>query len=145
MTPTPGRPKRHYGLGAVSYHGGETVVVIRRRKRRKEVAELSQCLVHKDPTGTCDVAWDKAGTHEDDEVEVVVRAAAGRLVLPYPPTYGRWLDPIEMPWRHFRCEATHCESHAAVEDPLTASSGFFDRYKRPSVCCRSWQRNGFWQ
>jgi putative transposase len=40
MIPTPGQPKVHYGLGAVNYHTGETVVIIRRRKLRKEVAEL---------------------------------------------------------------------------------------------------------
>ena len=38
--PTPGQPKVHYGLGAVNYHTGETVVIIRKRKRRLEVAEL---------------------------------------------------------------------------------------------------------
>jgi putative transposase len=32
------------------------------------------------------VAWDNANTHEDDEVEEVVRAAAGRLVLLSLPT-----------------------------------------------------------
>jgi hypothetical protein len=47
MIPTPGRPKKHYGLGAVNYHTGETAVLIRRRKRRKEVAELLQLLVDK--------------------------------------------------------------------------------------------------
>jgi hypothetical protein len=49
MIPTPGQPKRHYGLGAVNYHTGETVVIIRRRKRRIEVAELLQLLVDKLP------------------------------------------------------------------------------------------------
>ena len=44
--------------------------------------------------------------HEDDEVEAVVRAAAGRLVLLYLPTYSPWLNPIEMLWRHFRREVT---------------------------------------
>ena len=52
MIQTPGQPKVHYGLGAVNYHTGETVVIIRRRKRRPEVAELLQALVDKHPTGT---------------------------------------------------------------------------------------------
>jgi putative transposase len=51
MIPTPGQPKRHYGLGAVNYHSGETVVIIWKRKRRKEVAELP-CLVDKHRTFT---------------------------------------------------------------------------------------------
>jgi transposase len=127
MIPTPGQPKKHYGLGAVNYHTGETVVIIRRRKRRKEVAELLQLLVDKHRTGTIYVAWDNANTHEDDEVEAVVRAAAGRLVLLYLPTYSPWLNPIEMLWRHFRREVTHCELYTTVKDLLAASSDFFDR------------------
>ena len=127
MISTPGQPKRHYGLGAVNYHTGETVVIIRRRKRRKEVAELLQLLVDKHPTGTIYVAWDNANTHEDDEVEAVVRAAAGRLVLLYLPTYSPWLNPIEMLWRHFRREVTHCELFETVKELLAASERFFDR------------------
>ena len=130
MIPTPGQPKKHYGLGAVNYHTGETVVIIRKRKRRKEVAELLQLLVDKHPTGTIYVAWDNANTHEDDEVEAVVRAAAGRLVLLYLPTYSPWLNPIEMLWRHFRREVTHCDLFETVEELLNASRDFFDRYNQ---------------
>ena len=128
MIPTPGQPKRHYGLGAVNYHTGETVVIIRKRKRRLEVAELLQVLVEKHPTGTIYVAWDNASTHQDDEVEAVVRAAAGRLVLLYLPTYSPWLNPIEMLWRHFRREVTHCELFETVKALLEAAQAFFDRY-----------------
>ena len=128
MIPTPGQPKVHYGLGAVNYHTGETVVIIRRRKRRPEVAELLQALVDKHPTGTIFVAWDNANTHEDDEVEAVVRAAAGRLVLLYLPTYSPWLNPIEMLWRHFRREVTHCEIFETVKLLIEASYNFFKRY-----------------
>ena len=102
MIPTPRQPYKRYGLGAVNYHTGETVVLFRRRKRRREVAQLLEALVDKHPTGTIFVAWDNSNTHEDDEVEEVVRAAAGRLVLLYLPTYSPWLNPIEMLWRHFR-------------------------------------------
>ena len=130
MIPTPGQPKKHYGLGAVNYHTGKTVVIIRKRKRRKEVAELLQLLVDKHPTGTIYVAWDNANTHEDDEVEAVVRAAAGRLVLLYLPTYSPWLNPIEMLWRHFRREVTHCELFETVKELLNASRDFFDRYNQ---------------
>jgi len=63
MIPTPGQPKVHYGLGAVNYHIGETVVIIRRRKRRKEVAELLEALLEKHPQETIYVAWDNALTH----------------------------------------------------------------------------------
>ena len=33
MIPTPAQPKKRYGIGAVDYHTGETVVLIRRGKR----------------------------------------------------------------------------------------------------------------
>ena len=130
MIPTPGQPSKRYGLGAVNYHTGETVVLFRRRKRRQEVAELLQVLVDKHPTGTIYVAWDNADTHADDEVEAVVRAAAGRLVLLYLPTYSPWLNPIEMLWRQFRREVTHGELFASLDALLKAGHAFFDRYNQ---------------
>ena len=69
MIPTPGQPNTHYGIGAVNYHTGETVVIVRRHKRRREIAELLQTLVDKHPDKTVYVAWDNASTHEDDEIE----------------------------------------------------------------------------
>lgn len=130
MIPTPRQPYKRYGLGAVNYHTGETVVLFRRRKRRKEVAELLQTLVDKHPTGTIFVALDNASTHQDDEVEAVLRAAAGRLVLLYLPTYSPWLNPIEMLWRQFRREVTHCELFESVKALLVAARAFFDRYNQ---------------
>jgi putative transposase len=130
MIPTPGQPTKRYGLGAVNYHTGETVVLFRRRKRRREVAELLQALVDKHPTGTIYIAWDNAGTHWDDEVETVIRGAAGRLVLLYLPTYSPWLNPIEMLWRQFRRDVTHCELFATLTALLQAAQDFFDRYNR---------------
>jgi transposase len=105
-------------------------VLFRRRKRRREVAELLQALVDKHPTETIYVAWDNADTHADDEVEAVVRAAAGRLVLLYLPTYSPWLNPIEMLWRHFRREVTHGELFVSLDALLKAAHAFFDRYNQ---------------
>ncbi len=130
MVPTPGQPEKRYGIGAVNYHTGETVVQFQRRKRRREVAELLEALLARHPTGTVYVAWDNADTHEDDEVEDVVRAAAGRLVLLYLPTYSPWLNPIEMLWRHFRREITHCELFETMQALLTAARDFFSRYNQ---------------
>ena len=129
MIPTPGQPEKRYGIGAVNYHTGETVVRFERRKRRQEVATLLEALGAKHPTGIIYVAWDNADTHQDDEVEAVVRAAAGRLVLLYLPTYSPWLNPIEMLWRHFRREVTHCELFASVK-ALLAAADFFARYNQ---------------
>jgi putative transposase len=130
MIPTPAQPTKHYGIGAVNYQTGKTVVLVRRHKRRREIAELLQALLDQHPTGTVHVAWDNASTHEDDEVEAVVRGAAGRLVLLYLPTYSPWLNPIEMLWRHFRREVTHCELFATVQALLAAARAFFDRYNQ---------------
>lgn len=127
MIPTPGQPTKHYGIGAVNYYTGETEVIFRRRKRRREIAELLQHLLDKHPTGTIYVAWDNAGTHEDDEIEAMVRGAAGRLVLLYLPTYSPWLNPIERLWRQFRREVTHCELFETAKALLVASRDFFDR------------------
>jgi transposase len=130
MIQTPAQPKRRYGIGAVNYHTGETVVLIRRRKRRPEVAELLEELLEKHPTGRVCVAWDNSNTHEDDEIEAVLRGAAGRLVLLYLPTYSPWLNPIEMLWRHFRREVTHCELFPTIKVLVAATYAFFDRYNR---------------
>jgi putative transposase len=130
MIPTPAQPTRRYGLGAVDWHSGEAVVITRRHKRRREVAELLEALLARHPRGTIYVAWDNASTHEDEEVEAVLRGAAGRLVLLYLPTYSPWLNPIEMLWRHFRREVTHCELFASIDAVLEATRAFFDRCNR---------------
>jgi transposase len=127
MVPTPGQPYKRYGLGAVNYQTGATVVLFRRRKRRREVAELLQALADKHPTGTIYVAWENAAAHADDEIEAVVRAAAGRSVLLYWPTDSPWLTPIERLWRHFRRAVTHGELCASLDALLKAAHACFDR------------------
>lgn len=130
MIPTPGQPKKHYGIGGVNYHSGETTVIFRRHKRRSQIAEFLQHLLDKHPQETIYVAWDNVNTHRDDEVDAVVRSAAGRLVLMYLPTYSPWLNPIEMLWRHFRREVTHCELFETVKALLAAAQDFFGRYNQ---------------
>lgn len=137
MIQTPAQPTKHDGIGAVNYHTGKTVVLFRRHKRRREIAQVLQALLDEHPTGTVYVAWDNANTHEDDEVEAVVRGAAGRLVLLYLPTYSPWLNPIEMLWRHFRREVTHCELFATVKALLAAAADFFARYNQHPDAVRS--------
>lgn len=131
MIPTPGQSYRRYGIGGVDYHTGETVVIVRRHKRRREIAQLLELLLEKHPHETIYVTWDNANTHEDEEVEVeveaVVRAAAGRLILLYLPTYSPWLNPIEMLWRHYRRDVTHCELFESVNNLVEATLDFFER------------------
>jgi hypothetical protein len=88
MIPIPAQLHKRYGLGAVNGHTGEPVVLFQRRTRRREIPELLQAWVDKHPTGIIDVAWDKADTHGDDEVEAAVCAVAGRWVLLYRLTYN---------------------------------------------------------
>jgi transposase len=130
LIPTPAQPTKHYGIGAVDYHTGETVVLVKRHTRRQEIAELLEALRDKPATGTSSVAWENAGTPEDDEVEIVVRAAAGRLVLWYLPTYSPWLNPIELRWRQLRREVTHNALFPTVQSLLAAAREFFDRDNR---------------
>jgi transposase len=137
MIPTPAQPTRRYGLGAVDRHSGEVVVVTRRHKRRREVAELLEEILARHLGGTIYVAWDNASTHEDEEVEAVLRDAAGRLVLLYLPTYSPWLNPIEMLWRHFRREVTHGELFESIDAVLKATREFFDRCNRAPQRTRS--------
>lgn len=130
MVPTPGQPDKQYGIGAVNYHTGETIVQFHRHKRRKEIVQLLAALLAHHPTGTVYVTWDNAATHEDDEVEEGVRSAAGRLVLLSLPTYSPWLNPIEMLWRHFRRAVTHCELFETKHALLAAARDFFDRHNQ---------------
>ncbi len=68
---------------------------------------VQQELLHKHPSSPYHLrGQDSAATQGDDEIEAVARAAAGRLVLLYWPTYIAWLNPIELLWRHFRREVT---------------------------------------
>lgn len=130
MIPTPHQPYKRYGIGGVNYHTGETIVIVRRRKRRPEIAEFLTLLLDKHPDETIYVTWDNANTHQDDEIEAVVRGAAGRLVLLYLPTYSPWLNPIEMLWRHYRREVTHCELFTSLQHLVTATLDFFERCNR---------------
>jgi putative transposase len=130
MMPAPGQPTKRYGIGAVHDHTGETVVVCKPHKRRREIALLLHALLAQHPTETVYVAWDKATTHADDEIEAVVRRAAGRLVLLSLPTYSPWLNPLAMLWRHFRREVTHCELFESLKALIAAAQDFFARYNR---------------
>ena len=130
MIPTPHQSYKRYGIGGVNYHTGETVVIVRRRKRPSEIAEFLELLLEKHPHETIYVAWDNANTHEDEEVEAVVRGAAGHLILMYLPTYSPWLNPIEMLWRHFRREVTHCELFISVKALVEATLDFFKLYNQ---------------
>lgn len=127
MIPTPGQSYRRYGIGGGDYHTGETVVIVRRHKRRREIAQLLELLLEKYPHETIYVTWDNANTHQDEEVEAVVRAAAGRLILLYLPTYSPWLNPIEMLWRHYRRDVTHCELFESINNLVEATLNFFER------------------
>ena len=96
--PTHGKDKRAYGIGAVNYHTGETVMITREHKRRVDVADLLRALLAYHETGTIYLTWDTCSTHSDKEIDAILKEANGRLVLLYLPTYSPWLNPIEMLW-----------------------------------------------
>ena len=104
------------------------MVIFKKRKRRKEMAEFLHLLLQKHPSERIYLVWDNVYTHKDYEIEEIVRAEAGRLVLLYLPTYSPWLNPVEMLWRYFRREVTHCELFVSVKKLLEASEIFFEQY-----------------
>ncbi|MEZ4967733.1 MAG: transposase [Saprospiraceae bacterium] len=73
---------------------------------------------------------DNVYTHKDGEIEKVEQEYANRLKLLYLPTYSPWLNPIEMLWRHYRREVTHCELFGSPEKLIEASKNFFTKYNQ---------------
>ena len=129
MIPTPGAPRNQYGIGAVNYHTGQIVFLVRKRKRRTEIAEFLRALMAEHPDQTVYLVWDNVSTHEGPEIDLVLKEAGGRLVLLYLPTYSPWLNPIEMLWRHLRRQVTHCE---LFETPLLLQAAALDFIARLS-------------
>lgn len=129
MIPTPGAPRNQYGIGAVNYHTGQIVFLVRKRKRRIEIAEFLRALMAEHPHETVYLVWDNVNTHEGPEIDLVLKEADGRLVLLYLPTYSPWLNPIEMLWRHLRRQVTHCE---LFETPLLLQAAALDFIARLS-------------
>lgn len=117
--------QKRFGLGAVNYHKGETVVKIEKHKRRQEIAPFLQSLLDKHPQQRVYVAWDNVNTHYGVEIEQVVEQAQGRLKLLYLPTYSPWLNPSEMLWRLFRKRVTHGELFTSITKVIEATKVFF--------------------
>ena len=130
---TPGQEQRAYGIGAVNYHTGETVMLTREHKRKADIAMLLRALVERHETGTIYLTWDNATTHYDDEIDEVLKEAKGRLVLLYLPTYSPWLNPIEMLWRSMRYAVTHCELFTSLSALTTAFLEYFLKLRAETV------------
>jgi len=107
--PTPGTEQRAYGLGAVNYHTGQTVMTTSRHKRKADVAVMLRKLLACHSVGIIYLVLDNSPTHFNDDIDAVLKEAKGRLILLYLPTYSPWLNPIEMLWRTMRYAVTHCE------------------------------------
>ncbi|MDQ5853720.1 MAG: transposase, partial [Chloroflexota bacterium] len=88
--PTHGQDERAYGIGAVNYHTGETVMITREHKCKVDIADLLRALLAQHEAGTVYLTWDNATTHFGGDIEVVLKEANGRLVLLYLPTYSPW-------------------------------------------------------
>jgi transposase len=131
--PTPGQEERAYGIGAVNYHTGDTVMIIRDHKCKADVAVLLQQVLDRHPTGTIYLAWDNSPTHFGGDIEVVLKKAQGRLVLLYLPTYSPWLNPIEMLWRSMRYGVTHCELFTSLDELKAAFLNYFALASKETV------------
>jgi transposase len=131
--PTPGQEERVYGLGAVNYHTGETVMLTREHKRKPDIAMMLRALMDQHLMGTIYLTWDNATTHFDDEIDVVLKEANGRLVFLYLPTYSPWLNPIEMLWRSMRYAVTHCELFTSMSELIAAFIEYFATVPKETV------------
>ncbi len=131
--PTHGQDKRAYGIGAVNYHTGETVMITREHKCRVDVAVFLRALLDHHETGTIYLAWDNCNTHFDDEIDTILKEANGRLVFLYLPTYSPWLNPIEMLWRSMRYAVTHCELFTSLSDLTAAFLDYFLTVEKETV------------
>lgn len=87
MIPTPGQPDKYYRDRGGELSHGRKLRAVSPPQASPGGGTVVGSLGREHPTGTIYVAWNNADTHEDDEVEAVVRAAAGCLVLLYLPTY----------------------------------------------------------
>lgn len=131
--PTPGQEQRAYGIGAVNYHTGETVMITSRNKKKVDIATMLEALIAKHTTGNIYLTLDTSPTHFDDEIDDMIRVANGRLILLYLPTYSPWLNPIEMLWRSMRYVVTHCELFSSLSDLTTAFLEYFRTVSRETV------------
>ena len=131
--PTHGTDQRAYGIGAVNYYTGETVMITRDHKCRVDVAVFLRALLAHHDTGTIYLTWDNCYTHFDKEIDAILKEANGRLVLLYLPTYSPWLNPIEMLWRAMRYNVTHCELFMTIEDLESAFLEYFRSIPKETV------------
>jgi len=131
--PTPRQERRAYGIGAVNYHTGETVMITRHRKRRSEGIDLLRHLLAYHPRGTIFLVLDTSPTHFGQEIDHILKEANGRLVLLYLPTYSPWLNPIEMLWRSMRYAVTHCELFASLAELEAAFLDYFATISKEKV------------
>jgi transposase len=131
--PTPRQEERAYGIGAVNYHTGETVMITSKHKKKADIATMLRALVAYHPTGTIYLTLDNSPTHFDDDIDIVLKEAGGRLILLYLPTYSPWLNPIEMLWRTMRYAVTHCELFTSLSDLTAAFIDYFLTVRKETV------------
>lgn len=137
MISTPRQNRKWFGIGAVNYYTGETVVLFRPHKWRQDILQLLENLLEKHPVGRVFLVWDNVSTHWGTLIDDFVVATDGRLVLLYLPTYSPWLNPIERLWREFRRQVTHCELFQSLHDLVEAAKTCFRRWNAMPQFVRS--------
>jgi transposase len=131
--PTHGQDERAYGIGAVNYYTGETVMITREHKCKVDIGVFLRALLARHATGTIYLSWDNSYTHFGGDIEIILKEANGRLVLLYLPTYSPWLNPIEMLWRSMRYSVTHCELFEAIGELESAFLDYFATTPKETV------------
>jgi transposase len=131
--PTHGQDERAYGIGAVNYYTGETVMITREHKCKVDIGVFLRALLAHHETGTIYLTWDNSYTHFGGDIEVILKEANGRLVLLYLPTYSPWLNPIEMLWRSMRYGVTHCELFETIGELESAFRDYFTTTPKDTV------------
>jgi hypothetical protein len=125
------QPDKYYGIGAVNYHTGETVVQFQRRKRA--IRRLPNCwkrwlrsirLGQSLSPGITLIPmrmmkWKKSCVQRLDGLSCSTcqRTVPGSI-------------PLKCVFRHFRREVTHCELFETKQALLTAAQECFARFNR---------------
>ena len=123
--PTHGQDERAYGIGAVNYYTGKTMMITRDHKCKVDIGIFLRALLAHHTTGIIYLTWDNSYTHFGGDIDIILKEAKGRLVLLYLPTYSPWLNPIEMLWRSMRYGVTHCELFITIADLEAAFLDYF--------------------
>jgi transposase len=124
--PTPGSNVSRALFGALNIRTGQWSYLIREHLYKEDFILFMEHLLTVYPSGPIILVVDNYSSHTAKAV-VQWLADHPRLQLFYLPKFCSHLNPVEMLWRHFRREVTHCELFENVQALWRAAQEFFDR------------------